>query len=300
MQRRVGFHVSIAGGLAQAVERAAERRCTAFQIFCGSPRAWKLGNPPAEDVAAFRDACRQADMRPLVVHACYLINPCSRDAAIRRRSTRRLARELRLAADLGAEHYVLHPGSHKGMPLDWGVARAANSIARAVQSAGRHPRILLESMASPHGPGGSFAGIGRVVHEVTRSEPQAKLGLAIDSCHVFAAGYDLRETAEVARLASDIDGAVGLNAVHLIHLNDARDEAGTRRDRHAHLGKGCIGLTGLGNLLHCPPLAHVPLIMETPWESLEQDLANMAVLRELLDEQPPSDPGVGLSRPPRG
>ncbi|MFW6188892.1 MAG: deoxyribonuclease IV [Planctomycetota bacterium] len=283
--RRVGFHVSIAGGLDRSVDRAVERECTAFQIFCGNPRAWKLDARPRESVRAFRTSRADADLRPLIVHACYLINPCSADGAVIEKSVRRLADELTLSGALGAEYYVLHPGSHKGRPAEWGLQRAAESIRAALEAAEDPPVLLLESMASPHGPGGDFERLGRLIGALDE-EGEAETGVAIDSCHVFGAGYDLREAAEVDRLVADVEEHVGLQRLHLAHVNDARDEAGSRRDRHTHIGRGQIGESGFRNLLNHPALADLPLILETPWESVEVDLRNLRAVLRLFEGTP--------------
>ncbi len=281
-QRRAGFHVSIAGGFPSAVERALERGCTCLQVFCGNPRGWVLRTPADEELAAFRAARAEADLSPLYAHSCYLINPCSQNGGVLKKSVNRLAAELRLAAAVGCEYYVLHPGSHKGRPLDWGIARAGDSIAAALREVDAAPTILLETMASEHGPGGSFDTLGALTDEILDAVPEATLGITLDTCHAFGAGYDLREPAEVDRLAADVDRTVGRERVGLIHVNDARDEPGSRRDRHAHIGKGTIGKQGLRNLLTHDAFATQPLILETPWESVAVDRRNLRAVRALL------------------
>ena len=282
--RRIGFHVSMAGGLEQAVARAVERGCTALQTFCGNPRGWTFGRRGSGEVAAFREARAEADLSPYVVHACYLINVCAGSRDVFDRSVRRLADELALSARLGADYYVLHPGSHKGKPPAWGVARAAEGIGAALGRAGRAPMILLENMASPHGPGGDLELLGDLVRRLDDPAGPPGLGVAIDSCHAFGAGYDLRRTSEVQRLVEDVVRHVGIERLRLLHVNDSRDEAGSRRDRHEHIGKGVIGRQGLRNLLNHPDLANLPLVLETPWESVAADRRNLrAVLRLLAD-----------------
>jgi deoxyribonuclease-4 len=137
-------------------------------------------------------------------------------------------------------------------------------------------------MASPHGPGGEIGTLAEVLHGVLDRVPEAELGLAIDSCHAFGAGYDLRDGSEVDRLVEDIESAVGSGRVHLLHVNDSRDEPGSRRDRHTHIGKGTIGRKGLANLLNHPALSAVPKILETPWESVKVDRRNLRAVLRLL------------------
>ncbi len=280
--RRIGFHVSIGGRLSRAVDRALERGCTAFQIFCGNPRGWRLQARGEDEVRAFRSGRAQAGLDPLIVHACYLINPCARGPIVRRRSIRRLAGELALSAALGADSYVLHPGSQRGRPLGWAVRRAAEAIGEALDRAGDAPALLLENTASRHGPGGDVAALGDLVLRLRDQTPGARVGLTLDSCHAFAAGYDLREAEEVERLVGDIASAIGLERVGLIHVNDSRDPPGSRRDRHEHVGLGTIGRAGLANLLNHPALSGQPLILETPWESVETDRLNLERTLALL------------------
>jgi deoxyribonuclease-4 len=289
--RRIGFHVSIEGGFPGAVERALERGCTALQVFCGNPRGWALRRPLEAEVQGFRQARSAAGLAPLFAHSCYLINPCSIADAVYRRSIERLGAELALAGALGCDGYVLHPGSHKGESAAWGVAHARNAIALALERAAAAldravaaPPILLETMASAHGPGGAFDTLGALIAELLALRPEAGIGIALDSCHAFGAGYDLREPAEVERLAADVERQVGLPRLGLIHVNDSRDEPGSRRDRHAHVGRGAIGRTGLRNLLNHAAFRRAPLILETPWESVSVDRRNLRAVCALLDD----------------
>ena len=284
-KRRMGFHVSIGGGFPAAISRALERGCSCLQVFCGNPRGWQMEGRPAEEVEAFRRARAEADLEPLFAHSCYLINPCSRDESVRRRSVRRLAEELELSAAIGADCYVLHPGSHKGRQASWGVQRAARSVVEVLGRVQAPPAVLLESMASPHGPGGELATLGELAGRVQDAAPGVCIGLAIDSCHVFAAGYDLRQAAEVDRLVNGIEKAMGLDRLRLLHVNDARDPCGSRRDRHEHIGQGQIGEDGFRNLLGHPALRRLPLILETPWESVDADRCNLAAVRRIAEEQ---------------
>lgn len=288
MQRRIGFHVSIEGGLPRAVERALERGCTTLQVFCGNPRGWEMQPRSAGEIAEFRQARARADLRPLFVHSCYLVNPASPDDAVYRRSVRRMSAELSASAAMGADCYVLHPGSHKGRTAEWGLDRAASAIAQAVRLAlsegnsGHSAAVLLENMAAPYGPGSDFARLGRLVRQVESDMPTARMGVAVDSCHAFGAGYDLRHRGEVERLVADLRREIGLERLGLIHVNDSRDQPGSRRDRHHHIGKGTIGLEGLRNLLAHPAVSSRPMILETPWVSVATDRRNLKAALGLM------------------
>ncbi len=237
-----------------------------------------------EELDAFRRERKRAALSPLVVHACYLINPCSESAEIRRKGRGRLRKELELAAQLGADFYVLHPGSNKNRPLEWTANHSATTLAAAADGLRKPPCLLLENTASAHGPGGSWQATARVLDALRDDAPHLETGVAIDSCHAFAAGYDFHDAEEVERLAADVKAAVGLSKLRLLHVNDARDPAGSRRDRHEHIGRGAIGRDGLGNLLRHPAFGGLPLILETPWESVEVDRRNLGAVLKLLDD----------------
>ena len=284
--RPVGFHVSIAGGLASAVERGVERECTCLQIFCGNPRAWAITERTAEEVAEFRNARYEAELSPVAVHACYLINPCSPSERVVERSLKRLIWELETTARIGAEFYVIHPGSGKDESDEWARQRAIASLSEAWRAADSAPCILLENTAGQHGPGQSFGQMADVIEAVQESAPGSEMGIAVDTCHAFAAGYDLREPSEVERLVGEIDETVGLERLRLLHTNDARDAAGSHRDRHWHIGEGEIGDEGFAHLLHHEALQAIPAICETPWESVDTDRKNISRLRHIMSSSP--------------
>jgi deoxyribonuclease-4 len=268
-----------------AVQRALERECTTFQIFCGNPRAWDMGGRDAAEVEAFRAARKEAGLSPLFVHACYLINLCAPDPAVFDKSVHRMADELAASVEAGADCYVVHPGSHKMMSPAWGVARASEAIVRAADLVGRCPTLLLENTALSCGPGHSFRRLAEVIEAVRRSLPDLDIGIALDSCHAFVAGYDFRRRDGLQRLVQDISTTVGLSSVRLVHANDARDEAGSGRDRHWHIGQGTIGQFGLRNLLLQRDLCRVPVILETPWKGVAEDLQNIRRLRRIIGLQ---------------
>ena len=283
-RRRIGFHVSASGPLPRAVDRAVERGCGTFQIFCGNPRGWHMKMPPPSECEAFRMAKTGADLRPCVVHACYLISPCASDELIFEKSVRRLALELEAAGALGAPYYVLHPGSQKSRDPAWRLARATELISRAIEEATGTCHLLLENTACMHGPGGSFATLGKLIQAIEQRTQKARIGLCLDSCHAFAAGYDFRKPEEVDRTVSDIADNVGMERLKLLHLNDSRDQPASQRDRHEHIGKGTVGPQGLRNFLLHPELCELPVILETPWVSVEKDRENLEAVFQLLTQ----------------
>jgi len=240
-----------------------------------------MGNRPRQEKDDFRAARQRARLTPLVVHACYLINPCAADRKMFRRSVDRMARELKLSRRIGADYYVLHPGSHKGRARGWGIKRAADAICQALDGAGESVTVLLENTASLHGPGGEFARLRDVIGMIGERHPAQEVGLCLDTCHAFVAGYDFTEVGQVDRLIGDLGGTVGLERVQVLHLNDARAEAGSRRDRHEHIGRGKIGEDGLKSFLTHRGLDGLPFILETPWVSEERDRENLQKARRL-------------------
>lgn len=279
---RIGFHVSIAGDLVAAVGRAVERNCTAMQIFCGNPRGWTLQPRSGEEIERFRAERASARLRPVVVHACYLINPCAPDRSIYRRSLKRLTCELELTRTLSADLYVIHPGSSKGRNMAWAVRRAARCIGTALADSGFDTPLLLEGTAGSYGPGGQWQATADLADAIHEYAPSANIGVTVDTAHAWAAGCDFHKAAEVGRLLSEIDTACGPEALQLVHLNDSKESCGSGLDRHEHLCEGEIGIEGLANLLADRRISGLPLIMETPWVDLKTDARNMERALELL------------------
>jgi len=273
LPRRIGFHISVGGGLRRVVRRALDRGSNALQVFCGSPVQWALPERAEGEVRAFAAERLEADLHPLVVHGCYLINPCAHDRTVRRRSIRRLADELAMAARMGADLYVLHAGSHKGRPATWGLRRAAQSLVGAWRRAGipeaDSPWLLLENLATPHGPGGDMARLGELARRVSTRLPGAGVGVCIDTAHAFAAGYDLAHPAEADRLAADVEQHIGTERLRLLHVNDSAAPAGRGHDRHADIARGQIGAGGLAAVVNHPALRRLPIVMETPEATVE-------------------------------
>ena len=277
-----GLHVSISGGLPRAVERGRERDCEALQIFCGNPRGWTLTERDEAELHEFRAACSEAGMSPVIVHACYLVNPCSADEEVRCRTVKRLRAELELSARLGADGYVLHPGSARDRPMERCIEQATDILGRALGEASATPPLLLENTATEHGPGGRLEWLARLADNLASGADAVTIGVCLDTCHLFAAGHDMRDAAQMSELAEAIGQTVGGDRVRLIHVNDARDTPGSRRDRHEHIGEGYIGPEGLRNFLLHPALRGTPAILETPWVSPEKDRRNLASVRRIL------------------
>lgn len=273
---RLGFHLSIAGSYVRAVAEARHLGCQALQIFVQNPRSWRWREPRPEDLAAFRQARRQAGLGPLVVHLTYLPNLAAAEPALYRRSQERLIQELRLARELGAEYLVCHPGH--GPPETATLRRGAASLAAAVRAVPPPPLVLLENTAGQ----GQELGFRVADLQVLMELSGVPLGLCLDTAHAQAAGYEVGEAAGVERLLAEVARGPGLAALRVIHLNDSKVAAGSRRDRHQHLGRGHIGLEGLRHLLHHPALAVEAVIMETPRRHPVDEWLNLLTARNLL------------------
>jgi deoxyribonuclease-4 len=277
----IGAHVSPAGGLAKAVERGVQRGCRAIQIFNQSPRQWKPTVYREEDVSAFREAMADSTIDAVLIHAVYLLNCASEDPDIRAKSLRSLTHSLRVGRQIGACGVVLHPGSAKTGNVKAAIARAGQTIREALADSEGCP-LHLENTA---GAGGT---LGRSIEELAElleaCGERKRLGLCLDSCHLFASGYDVRSRAGMDRLLSELSEKVGLERVGSLHLNDSRAPLGSNRDRHANVGEGELGRKGCAAFLSAPAFAQLPCVLETPGENRSgpsrEEVALAVALRE--------------------
>lgn len=282
----LGAHMSIAGGLYKAIARAEAAGATALQIFTRNQRQWAA--PPLADdaVAAFRHAHAASPVGPVVAHASYLVNLASPDEALRARSIGALTDELTRSEALGLDALVFHPGAHMGEGPDAGLRHIAASVREILRATpGFRCRLAFETTVGGGTQiGGSFEEIARLL---ATSGETSRLGVCIDTCHVFAAGYDLRDAAAWRRTRRDFDSIVGLSHVVAMHLNDSSGKLGGRLDRHAHIGRGRIGKEGFRAVMRDTKLARVPKLLETPKEGTFRgrswDEENLRVLRALRD-----------------
>lgn len=281
--RRVGIHVSVAGGVERAVDRGAELDCTAIQIFSHNPRGWAVPPLRPERVRAFREGCETRGLRPYI-HASYLVQLASENAPLFERSVEMLKVELDRADALGVEYVIVHPGRAAAVPADRARQRVLQGL-RALRRLGVwRARLLMENTAGRAGEfSADLAELGRLWQE---SPKEVTGGICIDSCHAFVSGIDFRTPEAMATLAGDLDAHFGADVLRVLHVNDAKKSLGSGVDRHAHLGEGEIGEAGLRFFLQHPLLSDLPVLLETPKESEEDDRRNLGVLRRLLQEEP--------------
>jgi len=272
---RLGFHLSIAGSLLRAIKQARVLGCQALQIFIQNPRAWKWREIPREEIRAFVAARRLAGLGPLAVHLTYLPNLASVDQALYQRSIERLSRELALARDLEADYLICHPGHGPLGPESF--QKVALALAAAVSRTAPPPLILLENTAGQ----GQVLGWRPEQLGAIMGLAGVPLGLCLDTSHAWGAGYDLGHPAGVDRLLLEIARGPGLDSLKIIHLNDSQAPLGSRRDRHAHLGDGAIGLEGFRRLFSHPWLRAAAAIMETPKRHQADEWRNLLTARSL-------------------
>jgi deoxyribonuclease IV len=258
----IGAHVSPAGGLPNAIKRGVEQGCTVIQIFNQSPRQWKPTAYRDEDVSAFRKAMAASTIDGVLIHAVYLLNCASEDADIRAKSLESLTNSLRVGQEIGARCVVLHPGSAKTGSVPAAIARAGETVREALADSDGCP-LHLENTA---GAGGT---LGRSIDELEALLEACggaeRLGLCLDSCHLFASGAStLDSPAAVDELSAEIDRKIGLERVGSLHLNDSQAPYGSNVDRHANIGKGEIGADGCAAFLAAPAFADLPCVLETP------------------------------------
>lgn len=260
----IGAHVSPAGGLPKAIERGVERGCEAIQIFNQSPRMWKPTAYTDEDFAAFREAMSDSPVRAVLIHAVYLLNCASEDAEIRAKSLRSLTHSLRVGQAIGAAGVVLHPGSAKTGHVGEAVARAGETIARALADSDGC-ELHLENTAGAGGTlGRSFEELRELFDAAGADE---RLGVCLDSCHLLASGYDIRTDDGVAAVLREGMRTLGRGRIRSLHLNDSQTPLGSNRDRHANIGSGELGEQGCMAFLSASGLQRLPCVLETPGEN---------------------------------
>lgn len=279
----LGAHLGIADGLPTAVAEAERLTLEGLQIFSKSPQMWAGPPIPQPAAASFRDAVRASSLRATAVHHGYLLNLGSPHPPMLRRSRTAFLDEIARADLLEVDALIFHPGAHLGAGRAEGLRTIAESILEALGAAPTaRPRLLLENAA---GQGTTLCTTFEELAEVLRAvDAPDRVGVALDTCHLFAAGFDLRTEETYGRLVDTIDGTIGPSSVRAFHLNDAKAELGSHRDRHENIGKGAIGREGFRHLVNDRRWAEVPGYLETPLDTrgyarYAEDLATLRSLR---------------------
>lgn len=286
-QPLLGAHMSIAGGIHTAIERGSSIGCTAIQMFVKNNNQWKGRKLDAQDVATYKELLAKSSIGPAVVHDTYLINLCARDKSILRKSRAALKDELDRCETLGVPYLNFHPGAHVGQGEDDGLKRIVESLDIVhEQTHGYRVKSVIETTA---GQGTSlgyrFEQIRSMIDGVAEKE---RMAVCVDTCHIFAAGYDIGTEHGYEQTFAEFDAIIGLHRLVAFHVNDSRRELGSRVDRHEHIGKGTIGLSGFGFLMNDDRFQLIPKILETDkGPDMKEDVENMRVLRSLIRPESP-------------
>ena len=305
--RRLGAHLPLGGGMVKAVDRAHAIGADALQIFTDNPTAWRRRAEPPAELGAFRDRLRVHDIRPIAIHAAYLVNLAGPEPDFFERSVDLLAIELRAAPAFGARYVNVHIGSHRGEGIEAGIRRVAEGVDRAIRAADDRPApddqpapdgepaadvppamvVLENSAGSGFGLGvdlDELAGIATAI--AACGVPDERVGFCLDVAHAWAADIDMGSPAAIDTFLAAFDARIGLRRLVMVHLNDSRSELGSRLDRHEHVGAGRIGAAGIAHLLRHPGLAHATYLLETPGMDEGYDAVNIARARALAAGEP--------------
>ena len=286
MNLRVGFHVSIKGGIQNSITNALDIGCTAFQIFTRSPRQWRLPELVEADVESFKTYLKKSgiEKNSVAVHMPYLPNLAGPDGELFEKSVNSFTSELIRCSQLGIEYLVIHLGSHKDLGRDHGVNQLLKSCGQAVDNykssfkKNLDVTILLENSAGQKGSIGSkLEELGEILDKLSNKT----YCVCLDTCHAFASGYDLSTEEACNRFINEFDKTVGLESLKFIHLNDSKHEIGSHRDRHELFGHGKIGTKGLSTIINDKKMGNVPMVMEPDFVSVEEDAKNLKLIRKL-------------------
>lgn len=279
---RFGAHVSTAGGVSNALVRAQSIHCETMQIFTRNNNRWQAKPLRISEIERWQELVTQVDIYPIISHASYLINLASPDPQLWQKSIETFIDELQRAEALGLLGVVLHPGSHKGMGERAGIERIAAALDQCHRrTAGFRTLTLLETTAGTGNHLGYRFEQLAAIRQKTEMKP--RISFCFDTCHVFAAGYDLRTPAAYEATMEAFSRHIGLHRLTCFHLNDSQHELGSRKDRHTHIGEGYIGLEGFRLLVTDPRFQEIPMILETPkGKDMREDVMNLTTLRELV------------------
>jgi len=277
----LGAHVRASGGVWKAIEHGEELGCEAIQIFAGSPRTWKPTTYSDKDAARFREARAASSIRFIVIHTIYLINLATSNADYYEKSVTALVGAVRAAERLGAQAIVNHTGSHQGDGFEVGLARVRAAFAQALEACGdSQVRILIENTA---GAGGTMGvDLPQIAAIIDAVDGDPRVGVCLDTAHLFEAGFDIRTPAGLEALLADFDATIGRQRLVMLHLNDSKTALASNRDRHENIGDGELGLEAFRTIVTHPAFAELPGILEVPgYDGNGPDLRNMETLRAL-------------------
>lgn len=297
---RIGIHTSSSPRPVCAALKAVKLGANCFQIFSASPRMWRANPPSAGDAGDFGQAVDDNDLCPVVIHDSYLINLASADPVIRAKSVAAFRAELERASLLDADYLVMHPGSHKDQTLEQGIANLALALEESSTGLSLPSRfsLLLENTAGAGSTIGRTFEDLRAIRDLAQPRLPFPVGFCLDTCHLFASGFDVSTAAGLNATLDSAAGILDLDRVPVIHANDSKGALGSRLDRHANIGEGQIGLHGFRRVLNHPLLAGKAFVLETPIDEPGDDQRNVDTLKSLLaNKERPALPANEESRP---
>lgn len=268
----IGVHISIAGSIDQAIDRAGDLGCDTIQIFSRNPRGWKTKPLIPEEVKKFKRKREEFGIRPVLVHIPYIINLAAPKDKLWKISINSYIEDIKRTDLLGAEYLITHLGAHTGSGEEEGLKRFCQGLKQVITISKPKTTILLETCA---GQGTSLGHKFEHIRYIFDNVKSKKLGVCLDTCHVYAAGYDIATEEGLKDSVEKFDEIIGLSNLKVIHLNDAKGKLGSHLDRHEHIGKGSLKEAGIKRILTHPKLKNLPFIMETPKEKDSDDIINI-------------------------
>jgi deoxyribonuclease-4 len=285
--------MSISGGIAKAFARGEQVACETMQIFSKNQRTWRAKTYSSQEIADYKAEQERTGITPVVVHDSYLINRASPDDDLWEKSLAAFRDEMERCQLLGIPYIVTHPGSHTGSGEEAGLQREVEALNRLLDDdAGPDVTLLLETTAGQGTAlGWRFEHLAHLIEHVNHPE---RLGVCVDTCHIFVAGYDIRTPEAYHATFDAFDRLIGLERIKVFHLNDTMKELGSRVDRHTHIGQGCIGVEAFRLLVNDSRFATLPMIIETPKEDdMAEDRENLTLLRSLCNASPDTNTSAG-------
>ena len=274
----LGAHMPISDGIESSLYEGKRIGCDVIQIFTHGTTSWYVKSLTEEKIEAFKRARKETGIIPVSVHVVYLINIASSEKRIWRNSVNLLKKEIERTEALDIPYVVMHPGSHKGAGEDKGIENIVRGLKKVIEETSDKVKILLETTA---GQGTSIGYRFEQLAEIMEKVDSERIGICVDTCHIFAAGYDFRTKQGYERIINEIEDLIGLEYLLLFHVNDSKKDCGLRIDRHMHIGKGMIGKEAIGFFLKDRRFKNHPFILETPKED-DYDIINLEILRQII------------------
>lgn len=278
----LGAHISIAGGIYKSIDRAERIGCTAMQIFSGNNNRWKTKDISQKDVEKYKDKLRESNIEIVGIHNSYLINLASPKEEVELKSITAMKNEIEKMNLLEAQYLIIHPGAYLYKDLEWGVEKIAANLDMIIDETKPIGKILLETTA------GQGTAIGRTLEEISEIRKRMKnydfIGFCLDTCHLFAAGYDFRTKDKYEIFVNKVQKVLGLDNVNFFHLNDSKKDLAARKDRHEHIGKGKIGVEAFQFIMNDKRFENSAKVIETPKgkDGYSSDIENINKLKDLI------------------